>query len=421
LPVDSLFYNPFNKISAHHRPIGAGATIALPRGIPQPDFAAGRRSAAYLENPPMTMEQALSRIGAFRLGTSDQGRKGLYCVHSSNTSADGSAATQTFRKFVINSSTESIDRWLPETMQLKVPRGDTVKGGGGVYYPPNPNGGDYTYAFTYRAGGSDPIVDMFTDFVGPISAAIAADDPAGLARAGEMGYSDHGTYTLFGSDTMETSGYVKSAARLRWPGTVLRGFEINPTNPAPIRHSLNAAATRHNKKDAGNGAHIMGKLIVWPAYGVDGSVANENYNRTDQNQGGFPYGTNLRVPVADYATVASRLAGNSRGLAILHALTYYGVYLVDGHGEYVDTPEGRKGVLQMRIDAEVGQNPDGSPIANVVDDVNDALEIIYPYLKPVGNPPLWTELRSQDTGGLPYLGGGGPINGNSINTAYDAD
>lgn len=416
---NGLFRNPFNLRSAHHRPIGAGATIAIPRGITKPDFDDGKRSAAFLQDPTMTMEQALARIGDFRLGTSEQGRKGVYCVASSDSNAVGSGSPQLFREFVINNATESIERWTTNTMLLKIPRGDTVRGGNnGVFYPPNPNGGDYTYAFVPRDGNAAPVVDMFTDFVGPISSAVAAADPAGNANAGEMGYTAHGTYRLDGSDTQETPGYAKSAARLRWPGTVLRGFEINPTNPAPIRHSFNAAVTRHNGAGADNGAHILGKQIVWPAYSVDGSLAG-NYNRTDQNQGGFPYGTNLRVPIADYSTVAAQLSGNPRGLAVLHALTYYGIYLVDGHGEYVTTGSGKKGVIQMRIDEQVGRNPDGSDIPGVVTDVNNALQIIMPYLKPVGNPPLWTELNSQFTSGLPYLGGGGPINGNSVNTAYD--
>ena len=385
-PAD-LFLNPFNKDSAHHRPIGAGAAYGIPGGAEFKTFAAS--DPHYTAPGPLDDRSELAaRIGQFICGKSNQGRKWIYRV----------SATDPERTIVITDG---------PPVTIGMPPGDTTPGGGGAYYPPVPSdGGDFTIGFYRRNGGTADILDMFTGF-----------DYAG-SRA-----SDHGSYPLAGLDTGEQPGYYKSAAHLRWPGTVLRGHEINATDPGPIHHALNCTATRHS---APASAHILNRQVVWPAWGVD-ATANENSARFDpsHNHGFLPYGTRLAVRLSDWNTVRNLVpAANQRGRAMVDVLTFYGVYVVDGHGEAAASNPSQ-GKLQLRIDGLVGKDPSGRDIPGVVDDINEALGIILPYLYPVRNPrPHDTNGNERHTNGLCYAGGGGPLDPShpewSRNTAYDA-
>jgi len=386
-PESDLFLNPFNKDSAHHRPIGAKVEYGIPGGAEFKTFEPDNPS--YTASGPLNDRSELAaRIGQFVCGRSNQGRKWLYRVSSSDPD-------------------HTIAITGEPAVTIKMPAGDTAQGGNEPFYPPvPPAGGDFTVGFYRRDGSAADLLDMFTDF-----------DYANRKA------SAHGSYPLAGLDTGEQPGYYKSAAHLRWPGTVLRGHEINGADPGPILHALNCTATRKNLPYS---AHILNRQVVWPAWGVD-ATANENSAKFDptHNHGFMPYGTRLAIRLVDRDEVLSHLpAANKRGRAIVDVLTFYGVYIVDGHGEpAASDPD--KGKLQLRIDGLVGKDPNGAEIPGVVDDIDEALGLSLSYLYPVRNPrPHDSNGDERYSNGLCYAGGGGPLDPGrperSQNTAYDA-
>ena len=138
-----------------------------------------------------------------------------------------------------------------------------------------------------------------------------------------------------------------------------------------------------------------------------------------QNLGDIPYGTRLYIRKSDYETVKAALGSNKRGLVLLDVLAYYGSYIFDGQHEVV---EGDKGVLQIRIDGEVGLHPDGKEIPDVVEEVNKALQIMLPYIYPMSNPRHHVKETEIWSDGLPYAGGGGPMDPvKSENNAWDVN
>jgi len=103
---------------------------------------------------------------------------------------------------------------------------------------------------------------------------------------------------------------------------------------------------------------------------------------------------------------------SARGLVIFDTFCYYGMYVVDGQGQYDGANNGV--VMQLRCDQEVGDS--------AAADVNAQLMKILPLLWPVRNPrPLDKEAEIFPGNGLPYAGGGGPLDpAKSLNTAWDA-
>jgi hypothetical protein len=240
----------------------------------------------------------------------------------------------------------------------------------------------------------------FVDFRGPDA-----------GRSNRFGYTSDRRYPFNGSDNNETLPSFHSAARLAWPGTVLRGHDVNGTNPGPINHCLNATGTR---KGDNFSTHIVNQEILWPAGGVDGSIGSETAediaNRRVQNQGFLPYGTKLRIRIADLPEVLSKIP-SPRGKRLAECFCFFGMYIVDGQSQVVNG----KGVLQIRIDGEVGRNLNGSPISGVMADLEQACSVIRGYLFCVGNAMRWTSDRTVQMGeynsgdGYHYSGGGGPL------------
>ena len=212
-----------------------------------------------------------------------------------------------------------------------------------------------------------------------------------------------------GSDKFDEGS---GASRMRWPSGILRGFEINPENPEPIRHCFQATATRHSRPDnrqspkAPASRQVLGKTFVWPAYGTDGGADDPNVNLGD-----IPYGTRLVIRRQDFAQ-REKLGLSARGLVMFDTFCFYGMYLVDGQGQYDAANNGA--VIQQRCDQNISKA--------AAADVNAQLMKILPLLWPVRNPrPLGRETEVFPANGLPYAGGGGPLDPKkSINTAWDA-
>ena len=360
-PPPDLFVNPYDKLSAHHRPVGAGAEYGVPGTTGEP--TRGRIDI-------------VTRIG---ISMAPATKKYIHRV----------APADPFRRIVYDPATgggQGGGKGLP--IEVRMPTG--------VPYPSA--GEDRNVVLWPRDGGAKDLCTMFYGF----------NHETGTAR-----YSK--AWPFAGSDLGDgADGYDvgSGASRLRWPSGVLRGFEINPENPAPIRHCFQATATRHSKPDnrsspkAPPSRHVLSKTFVWPAQGTDGGASDQG-----SNLGDIPYGTRLVVRRQDFAQ-RETLGLSPRGRVLFDTLCYYGLYLVDGQGQYDAANDGA--VIQQRCDQEVTRA--------VADDVNAQLMKILPLLWPVRNPrPLDRETEIFPADGLPYAGGGGPLDpDHSVNSAWDA-
>lgn len=416
-PTTDLYLNPFNKRSATHRPVGAGAIHYIKGGVDIVDWNAGRRSTYQPDGALNDMSGLRDRIGDFILGSSEQGRKFQYLVDPADP-------------FVTWNDIDST-----ETVRMRTPNLQLTRGGP-LRYIPRFTGGDFENGFAPVDGITSPyMMQRFTD----------CDYEA-------KSYKSNNRYDLLLTDNAETAGPGTGGSNLKWPGMTLRGHDINDPNPGPINHAFNVAVTRHDNVllDAppeGIGrrapeAHILNNDILWPASRVDSSVnpASSAWNINVgpfQNQGILPYGTLLVVRPQDRDELRALIgSSNLRGLRMLDAMIYYGCYTVDGHGQWVRREEdGRiQGVLQMRVDGLVGQDEFGRSIPNVVNQVNAALRAMIPFLYVVGNRLLHANLRAEDSpSGLPYHGGSKLLPSGqrqwvldnnfplrSLNNAYDA-
>ena len=355
-----LFHNPYNKYSAHHRPVGAGAEY----GVPGTSGTATRGRIAIV-----------TRIA---LSSAPATKKYLHQVKP----------TDPMRRIKYDPKTggDPKDNGLP--IEVRMPEG--------VPYPTK--GEDRNVILWPRDGGTTDLCTMFYGF----------NNLTGTARYAK-GWPFQGLDFHDGSDAY---GPGSGASRMRWPSGVVRGFEVNSDDPSPIRHCLQCTATQHIKPDnkkapqAPASRHVLGKTFVWPAYGTDSGASNPAANLGD-----IPYGTRLVIRKQDFGKRDS-LGLSARGLVLFDTFCYYGMHIVDGQGQYDARNNGA--VLQLRCDQEV------SPVA--ADDVNEQLLKILPLLWPVRNPrPNGKETEIFPGDGLPYAGGGGPLDpAQSINNAWDA-
>jgi hypothetical protein len=427
-----LFLNPFNKRAAHHRPVGAGAVHYIKGGIRRADWDANPRRNVYEPDlsPAASITELRNRIGDFVVGNSAQGRKYNYRVKTTDPEVTWNRA---------GAAAGSVKMRTPALQETT---------GGPLPYIPDFTGGDFENGFAPVNGITSPyMMQRFND-----------------CDYANKEYSSENLFDLALTDNAETGGGLTGGAGLRWPGMTLRGHEINATNPAnPINHAFNVAVTRHSRvamrRLLDNGqpnpqylgrrvpeAHILSDGILWPASRTDGSLVpgNKDYDPVEsplENQGPLAYGSLLVVRDQDRDTVAGlpAFSGNPRGLRMLDAMVYYGCYVVDGHGQLKITNKGApnervQGVMQMRIEGNVGQDQFGNDIPNVISDINKALRAMIPHLYCVGNRLLWTNIRGEDApNGLPYHGGSKLLSTGkrqwvlnaanptrSLNTAWDA-
>lgn len=354
-----LFHNPYNKYSAHHRPVGAGAEYGVP-GTQGP----GTRGRIAI----------VTKIG---LSMAPATKKYIHLVHP----------TDPMRRITydVKSGGKGGGKGLP--INLRMPEG--------VPYPTK--GEDRNVILWPRDGGSTDLCTMFYGF----------NNTTGTARYAKA-WPFKGLDFADGSDSYDEGS---GASRMRWPSGVMRGFEINPESPAPVRHCFQCTATRHSNPDNKNSPkapasrHVLGKTYEWPAYGTDSSA-----DAPGRNLGDIPYGTRLVIRVQDFDR-RNTLGLSPRGLVLFDNFCYYGMYVVDGQGQYDAVNNGA--VLQLRCDQEVSDSTTA--------DVNAQLMRILPLLWPLRNPRPLDKETEVWTNGLPYAGGGGPIDpAKSLNTAWDA-
>lgn len=407
---DDLFFNPFNKWSAHHRPIGADVEFGIPPSV-EPGNVGTSTASHYnagvkLNATESNADEARGRLSGtinMDLENSIVGSKYLWKLTATNKE------TLTFDR-----------RDGTGTFSVTIP-----KLGATAYYPIR-NADDAAKERDYQvlvypknAGTADLLVSMRdTDYFTP-----GANTP----REWPIGGIDCREHSALESWT--------GASRIRWPMGFIRGFEVNPTNPGPINHALQASCDRLSSNAS---AHIMGRRCVWPSYGTDSFT--ETATSGPRNRGNIPYGTCVTLRDADYTRIRAALvtANNKRGVRIVDAIYFYGIYLIDGNGS--------ANSIQLRCDAEVGWEPSATgkvpatrpgaitttgrvEIPNVVSDINAALRACQSYLWPIYNSQRYgttNAIRQVHTDGLPYVGGGGPRDGKTLaltgskNTAHDA-
>lgn len=356
----NIFLNPFNKMSIHHRPLGAGRQKGLPAGY--------NYSTKALVVPAVPNSRGrLSVVGRYWPNTGGDFYKHVY---SNDVSIPGQIVT-------ITTASGGNGLGLPITLRMPNPSAS-------VYYPKNSNHDSTVSIYdAYDTG-------MWIQFYGFEWATKKAKSVR--------------TWPADGLDYPGSDSYPRgtSASALRWPSTVLRADEFTNAHPttAPIRHALNVAVTRL----APAGAQILSPYVTWPAFSRDGSGA--------QNVGDIHYGTLLFIDGSARATLlSSSPALSQRQRALVDAHYYYGVYVVDGTG-YVTVGGVAKGVMRLRTSYGMS--------TPVIDELKDVLMRIHPYLWPMANPRGYGSETEIWSDGLPYRGGGGPIDANSVNSAYDA-
>jgi hypothetical protein len=188
---------------------------------------------------------------------------------------------------------------------------------------------------------------------------------------------------------------------LRHPAGFLRGAMVDLSGGTPIRHLLNATATRHSRAGARPSQHVLGRGMAYPAWSTDRPLGAED------NLGDIPYGTIIAVRWQDRG-LRETLSLTPFGKVLFDTFLYFGCCLCDGQGQVVDDAP----VLQLRVDWELTAEKEAA--------VEEALAKLLPHLWPVFDARRHDEDAPRHSDGLIYVGGGGPLGPGSINSAWDA-
>ena len=386
---NDMLANPFNKMSAQHRPIGDRAIYGIPAGEPD-----GNKGPATPARPGE--RGAIAHLGGIQL-TKKVFTKYLYDIDPS---------------------------WPAETIR-----------------------------WDGKAGGGPPIITLPHDFkVPPQTRGVFR--PFGTGREACLGVYDRATDRLFqfyhlavGADDALMANFVhvyplggvdykldddpwqggSSASKLRLPAGVMRYNEIKSPNPVPIYHMFHTTASYDNNAKGGHNpaaAQVLGRTICWPAASNDGSAS--------KNQGDIPYGTRVCIRWGDRVVRDSTTEhpimgldgimwalnldadGGTRGHILFDQAVHYGYVIVDGTSAIASPTSG---VLQIRTDN--GDAPGDQWPGTVYDAVAKELNKIRPLLWPIANTRGYGAETEIYKDGLPYAGGGGPLDSASKNTAWD--
>lgn len=356
---EQLRLNPFNKLAAHHRPAGASVQYGIPA---QYNYL----TRALEVSAAVGTRGRIANVQAGHYTFKLQGNKLRKPTLSNATSISGSTRT------ITGSGTG-----LPVT--LRMPSGTGLEN----YVAPTTDNNPGVFDIAESSNRTPGWHHLFFQY----------DNDASTAGGCRI-------YPLDGLDypsSADTGDRGTSASSVRWPSGVLRDFEIMPTSPDPIQHIFQAAATRIGT--AAN--HLLSKHITWPAFSRDSSAGD-----SAQNLGQYPYGTRLILRETDYDFLLANFTWTARQRVIIDQQRYYGTLLLDGTSR-----DDGGGVCQLRADLGITDA--------VFDEIQVALDEVVKYLWPVANTRGYTTETEVWTDGLPYAGGGGPIDANSVNNAYD--
>lgn len=407
ISTTDLWLFPFNKDSACHRPLGAGYQIGIPASTTNETSYSGEVS------DEQAIAAAMDRIGRITFSTGAATFKYQHRVQA----GDGLRRVG-WRGLRASSSGsgEGFGTGGNTLVDLRMPERGISRDGFTVEYPPTningtPNAGDNSIVLYPEDGNpASTIAVLLNQF--------RYDMPDGVVPRASDGQNAEARFIrrvdLRGTDVSRSgNGNGVGASELLPPGTYLRWFEVSDPNHGPILHPLNMTGTRENVAST----HILARTRVWPAKNVDGGITSA------QNLGPFPYGTRFFIPPTPAnRALRSAICANNRQRRLFDCLMYFGVYLVDGHGQPAAN-DSTKGECRIRID-----NLFPSSVRTDYQGFLDRL-VAQKILRPMRNPRRHaseTE-RFNSPGALGhgwcFAGGGGPID-SAIdvwrNNAWDA-
>lgn len=269
-PPDDLFINPFNKRSAHHRPVGTGAVYA-PDGHPS--------VVSWMQNPRRAIGM---NVGA---------PWGVSAVPTD--ASDGMRTIEPLPK----ECTRIHD--LPVTIRMPKEGFETP-----IQYNPN--------------GCRDGIVVIY-DGVAGVPHEIFAYSWSGGAPKGSI----HKTWDIrgLGHGTRPGDRLGTSASGVAALFGILRGEEINDAD-RKVEHALQMSLPRKARQCA----NMLSREVTLPAVAGDGSM-----NTPGENQGNIPYGALMALPpVEKGGPDLGPLGLSPRGRRLVEAVRDYGIYVVDG-------------------------------------------------------------------------------------------
>ena len=410
-----LFRIPFDKDAACHRPMGLNAAVGIAGGtLNETSFDPDITDTA-------AVNAAMARIGRITFSTGAATFK-----YQHRVAATDGVRVVGWRGLRASSSGsgEGFGAGGNTLVDVRMPAPGVNRDGSTIEYPPtNING-------TPKAG--DNSIVLYPEDGNPASTTAVLlnqfryNMPDGVIPRAADGQNAEARFIrrvdLLLTDVAGSgNGTGVGASELIPPGTYLRWFEISDPNHGPINHPLNCTGTRQNgNKDKPAepqvlpSAHLLGKKRVWPAKNVDQGA--DGASKPDNNLGPFNYGQKFWIPPTP-ANKALRndatLCQNNRQQRLFDCLMYQGMYLVDGHGQSApgDTS---KGEMRIRID-----NLIPSAVQTDLQGFLDRL-LARNVLKPMRNPRRYNSETERHSDGLCYAGGGGPIDANSINNAWNA-
>jgi len=408
-----LFRNPFDRLSTHHRPVGAGATYGIPPSILKRDL--DDPAVEYSPGRPGSRGR-LAIVKDFRITGSTSTLKLLWQYQST-----WSEHTTEWQEIGTAPDTDEYGggsgKNLPVTIMMPAPSQ--------APYPPDFGDNEI---FTFGGDRDRPtLAYVFAQYM------LTPRNPAILARGNRSARAVQ-IYPLDGPDVQSSASspgdWGPGAIDWRHPGGFLRRDELDLDNPRPIRHVLNLTATRHDGEGAVAVEHILSRTVTYPAWNTDSNAEESRLIAGvphPNNQGDIPYGTRIVIRKEDRILRDSTTANpvpspvdgrvyaldlSPIGKRLFDAFVYYGAIICDGQGQHVDGG----GVLQLRVE-------EGPVVTSSAgrEAVNRQLKKLIPLLWPIFNVRTHfseTEIFAGD--GLPYVGGGGPLDPDeSVNTAYD--
>lgn len=405
------FAIPWSKLANENRPIGSGVKHGIPAGTA---VGAGQIATVAVPavNPANLHDPGRGRFANVGDVQLNDGPKLIKYIYKKNTSNPG--------KKVYDTNTNTYAQY----------GGSALK----VYFP--------TYLQTQFTGALGEEVTLMYDpaLDRAFQLHYTRYDPTLDGGNGAWAVDAFKVYPLSGMDNVgDGDGFDGSttASRVRFPAGCLRWEDVKDDNPAPIRHALQFTGTyalgdfwdfingtgayAGNPHPAAAKAMINGKNKTWPAAGTDGTAY--------RNTGDIPYGTRFHIRLADAVLAESTTASprkdsynrtvafnfNARQKALWYALVYYGGYLGDGNGNYVDNQDGTySGVLQARITQS--DTSSHTWTAAVYDDVVAVLKKAADYFWPIMNSRDYVGADTDLVGGFPYVGGGGPLDTAAVPT-----
>lgn len=382
-----LLVNPFGKIASCHRPLGRNVLYGVPPGTTDPRKAT---PDAY-DAGQLGSRGRLNAVGTFRISSSAATWKYIRRVESGDS----------------NRLIEQQEKGTGAGSQYGGGNGGQTLAGGASVNTKVPPEGELP-----SSDGDNEVLFFPKNATGTIAQAYAqfryrAENPACTEASARGGWE----YDLEGHDTRDTwvsdDSWGPSASEIRLHSGVLLASDF--TGSEPIRKRLYATATATSITAAVRAEHhVLSRKNAWPAWGQDSP--HQTLNGVPDNSGDIPYGTIICVRWFDYG-LRETLGLTDFGKRLFDCLYYFGCTIGDRQGQVVND----QAVIQLRADDTLGSNATNRTL------VNTELQKILPHLWPVFN------VRKHDAGdaserwvdGDYYIGGGGPIDAGSINSAWN--